>query len=113
MAVDTKSTRLVILGIDAGDPDFIERWAQQGYLPTIASMMQRGCWGRTVGWELVTEVGVWLSLLSGVSRVQHGYYDFRQLNPGTYDLQIFTARDAKALPFWSCFLGREESLARR
>jgi hypothetical protein len=26
---------LAILGIDAGDPDFIQRWTQEGYLPTI------------------------------------------------------------------------------
>ncbi|MGH9200661.1 MAG: alkaline phosphatase family protein, partial [Vicinamibacterales bacterium] len=56
---------LVIVGIDAGDPDFIRQWAQEGYLPTIASVMERGRWGKTGGPELISEHGVWVSLFSG------------------------------------------------
>jgi hypothetical protein len=48
-----KHSPLVILGIDAGDPVFIQRWGQEGYLPTIASILERGCWARTGGPELV------------------------------------------------------------
>jgi len=49
MATDTKTPPLVIIGIDAGDPHFIQNWAQKGYLPTIVSMMKQGCWGQTGG----------------------------------------------------------------
>lgn len=102
---------LVILGIDAGDSDFIQRWTAEGYLPTIHSIMQRGCWGRTVGPELCSELGTGVSLFSGVSRNRHGYYWFRQLKPGTYDLQTFAPRDADALPFWSYLRGRDKKIA--
>jgi predicted AlkP superfamily phosphohydrolase/phosphomutase len=102
---------LVILGIDAGDPGFIEQWAREGYLPTIASIMERGCWAQTGGPELVSEHGVWVSLFSGISRSQHGYYYFRQLTPGTYDLQTVTGRDVNAPPFWSRLQSRDIKLA--
>ncbi|HLB46332.1 MAG TPA: alkaline phosphatase family protein [Anaerolineales bacterium] len=102
MANDIKTPPLVILGFDVGDPDSIETWAREGYLPTMASIMRRGGWGRISGPELVCEHGIWVSMFSGVSRSEHGYYYFRQLKPGTYDLQPTNALDASVLPFWSC-----------
>lgn len=42
MAIDKETPMLVILGFDVGDPVFIERWSQEGYLPTLASIMKRG-----------------------------------------------------------------------
>ncbi|OGE23939.1 MAG: hypothetical protein A3J42_08255 [Candidatus Dadabacteria bacterium RIFCSPHIGHO2_12_FULL_53_21] len=99
---------LVIIGIDAGDPVFIEEWVDQGHLPNISSVMKTGLWGRTAGPELVTEHGVWISLLSGISRSRHGYYYFRQLIPGTYDLKSVTGLDIDAPPLWSHLIGRNK-----
>lgn len=92
---------LVVLGLDAGDPGFIAAWAAEGRLPTIARIMGRGAWGRTVGPELVSEHGAWISLFSGTSRSDHGCYYFRQLVPGTYDLTAVTGGDLDVEPFWA------------
>ncbi len=99
----TRPAPLVILGIDAGDPNFIERWVAEGRLPAIASVMERGSHARTGGPELVTEHGVWVSLFSGVSRGRHGYFYFRQLRPGSYELEARTGLDVDAPPFWTRF----------
>jgi predicted AlkP superfamily phosphohydrolase/phosphomutase len=103
--MDTKKPPLVIFGLDAGDPNVILRWVRDGYLPTIASLMKRGFWGRTAGSEMVSEHGVWVSLFSGISRAVHGYYYFRQLKPGTYDLQTVTSRMVNVRPFWHSLCG--------
>jgi predicted AlkP superfamily phosphohydrolase/phosphomutase len=105
MKPDKERPPLVIIGIDAGDPLFIEEWVDQGHLPNIASVMRTGVWGRTAGAELVTEHGVWISLLSGISRGRHGYHYFRQLIPGTYDLKSVTGLDIDAPPLWSHLIG--------
>ena len=109
--MDTKSSPLVILGFDAADPDLLQRWANEGHLPTLASIMKRGCWTKLTGPDLLSPHGRWLSLFSGVSRSEHGYYYFRQLKTGTYGLEDVTARDAKALPFWSHLRGRDKRVA--
>lgn len=109
--MDAKASPLVILGFDVGDPDSIQRWAGQGHLPTIASIMKRGCWGRTAGPELVCERGIGLSLFSGVSHSEHGFYHFRQLKPGTYELETVAAQDLGVLPLWSSLLGRGKKVA--
>lgn len=105
MTPETKRPPLLVIGLDAGDPRFIEEWVGQGHLPNISSIMKRGIWGRTAGPELVTEHGVWISLLSGMSRGSHGYYYFRQLKTGTYDLESVTGLDIDAPPFWSHLIG--------
>src|SRR5262245_4588322 len=111
MAIDTKASPTVVIALDAGDPEFIQRWAQEGYLPTLSSLMQRGCWGKITGHEQLSEWGTWTSLLSGVSRSRHGFYYFRQLVPGTYDLRLFNPRDTGVLPFWSHLRGSNKTAA--
>lgn len=111
MTKSTKTPPLVIIGIDAADPDLMLRWAAEGYMPTLASLMKRGCWGPLVGQELICEHGIWVSICSGLSRRQHGYYYFRQLKPGTYDLQNVTGAQIDAPPFWSYLQGTGQRVA--
>ncbi len=102
---------LVIFGFDAGDPGFLVHWAQEGYLPTLASIMERGCWSETGGPELLSEHGVWAIIFRGVSRGALGYYYFRQLQPGTYDLVPVTGLDLKVPPFWAHLRSRGKKVA--
>lgn len=105
MLSQSSQTPLVIIGLDGGDPQRIERWAAEGYLPAIAQLMQRGCYAQTGGPELIIEHGIWTSILSGISRFRHGYYYFRQLVPGSYSLKTVKATDFDAPPFWNHLTG--------
>lgn len=92
---------LVLLAFDAGDAGLIEQWADEGYLPTIKGLLDRGVQSRLTGSEFVSENGIWVSLLSGLSRAQHGYYYWRPLKPGTYELELSDQRVDDAVPFWA------------
>jgi predicted AlkP superfamily phosphohydrolase/phosphomutase len=96
---------LVILGLDSGDPDLLLRWAAEGHLPTVASLLERGAIARLTGPEMITAHGVWLSLWSGASVTEHGHYLRRPLVPGTYETQRLHPSDTGAPPFWSRFVG--------
>lgn len=91
---------LVVLVLDASDAGLIEQWADGGYLPTIKGLLDGGVQSRLTGPELVSENGIWVSLFSGLSRAQHGYYYWRPLNPRTYELQLSDQRVKCAVPFW-------------
>ncbi len=106
-----KNTPLVILAIDAGDPRLIQKWSGEGHLPTLSRFMQKGSWGTTAGSDMISEHGIWVSMLSGLSRDQTGYYDFRQLKPGTYQLELKTSKDARANPFWFHLRGKNKRVA--
>jgi predicted AlkP superfamily phosphohydrolase/phosphomutase len=95
------TNRLLVLMMKVGDPASIERWAREGHLPTIRSIMERGCHGRLAGAERICEHGSATTLFSGTPADRHGYYYFRQLVPGTYRLTTFGADQAGSPPFWA------------
>ena len=111
MSKDQHSPPLVIFGFDAGDAGYIRRWAQAGYLPTIASIMEQGCWGHIGGPDLMSTQGAWLSLFSGFPRLEHGYFFNRQLKPGTYKFQDVSPFDTGVQPFWSYLRGSSKKAA--
>ena len=94
---------LVVLGLDSGDPDLLLRWAGEGHLPAIASLLERGAVGRLTGPEMISAHGVWMSLWSGVSLSEHGHYLRRPLVPGTYETRRLHPSEAGAPPFWTRF----------
>jgi predicted AlkP superfamily phosphohydrolase/phosphomutase len=102
---------LVIVGVDAGDAEYIRHWAQEGYLSTMASIMEQGCWGHIGGADLMSTHGAWLSLFSGIPRLEHGYFFNRQLKPGTYEFQDFSPSDTGVRPFWSHLGGSSKKVA--
>lgn len=91
---------LVVLGMKVGDPDSIERWVAEGHLPTIGSLMARGCHGRLTDPTRICEHGSATTLFSGWPADRHGWYYFRQLVPGTYRLASYGAEETGARPFW-------------
>jgi predicted AlkP superfamily phosphohydrolase/phosphomutase len=84
-----------------GDPASIERWAAEGHLPVIRSIMERGCHGRLAGPERLCEHGSATTLFTGVPADRHGYYYFRQLVPGSYRLAPYGAGQVGVRPFWA------------
>ena len=94
---------LVILGLDVGDPEQLTTWMGEGRLPTLAALAARGATGRLAGAEMLCEHAVWTTVFSGRSLGEHGYYYYRRLRPGSYELQTITGADIGAPPFWNRF----------
>lgn len=94
------SQPLIIIGLDAADPELLMEWTEEGSLPGLAAIMKQGCYGRIGGNEYVTSHGLWLSLFTGSSRAQHSYYYFRQFQPSTHTMKVCNPRQTNALPFW-------------
>lgn len=110
MTASGASPPLVILGLDVGDPECLLRWAAEGYLPTLETIMENGVWGRIAGPDLITEHSVWVSLISGISVKDHGFYYYRRLKRGTYELETITGRDAHVSPFWAYTSGKRAAV---
>lgn len=94
---------LVLLGLDVGDPDQLARWMAEGHLPALRALVARGASGRLAGPEMACEHAVWTTVFSGRSLGEHGYYYYRRLKPGSYDLETITGADVDAPPFWARF----------
>lgn len=77
--------RVMALVLDAGNPQLIEQWSEQGELPNLQALMARGLSGRTRSLDGFFVGSTWPSLYTGLSPATHGYHSLLQLRPGSYD----------------------------
>jgi predicted AlkP superfamily phosphohydrolase/phosphomutase len=96
------ATKTLVIGIDAANPTLLRRWAEEGALPNMRSLMGRGLVGATRSVEGFFVGSTWPSFYTGVTPARHGFHYLTQLKPGTYDFYRPAAdgivgRD----PFWT------------
>lgn len=92
--------RIVVIGLDAADPDLVESWAREGHLPVIASLLEDGAWGRLSSTAEVSTGPAWPSFFSSTRPGSQGRFFTRQIESGTYRLQTKYADQIDATPFW-------------
>lgn len=96
-----RPARLVVLGIDAGSPDLLDRWIADGSLPHLARLAATGTTGRTRGVEGFFIGATWPSMYTGTTPARHGVHYLLELARGTYELRL-AAQEAfvRRPPFW-------------
>ncbi len=96
-----RSDPIIVIGFNGAEHQLIQKWSDEGYLPTIASLMERGCWGRINSTGDISSGSVWPTFLTGVSPAKHGvFYGHRELKIGTYQIYKKYADQIKSKPFW-------------
>jgi predicted AlkP superfamily phosphohydrolase/phosphomutase len=94
-------SRILFLGMCAGDRDLLQEWAASGDLPTFRSLLQTGVVGRTEGLPGLYVGAHWPSFASGCTPARTRVYSWEQLQPGTYDHYRVVTRDVAQRPqFW-------------
>jgi predicted AlkP superfamily phosphohydrolase/phosphomutase len=94
---------LVVLGLDAFEPDLLDRWSAEGRLPFLTELMNEGVCCRVRSSAFAD--APWPSMVSGVSPGEHGFYTHLQLRRGTYRVERTNARHCRRLPFWDRLRG--------
>jgi predicted AlkP superfamily phosphohydrolase/phosphomutase len=92
--------RLLVIGLDSADAALIERWCQEGYLPTLQALRQQGTWGRLGTTAEVMHVSAWPSLYTGTTPGKHGMYHAYQIRAGEQDVHRTRADECAQPPFW-------------
>jgi predicted AlkP superfamily phosphohydrolase/phosphomutase len=75
---------VLALGVDGASPDLLERWALDGTLPHVGSLIRRGVAGRTRSLDGFFVGSTWPSFFTGVTPARHGLHYQVQLEPGSY-----------------------------
>lgn len=100
------TARLLILGIDAANPELVERWAADGRLPHLARLIHEGLSGRVAGLRGFYVGSTWPSFYTGLGPGHHGHHSLLQLRPGGYEYRAMAAAGVvQNEPFWA-HLGR-------
>jgi predicted AlkP superfamily phosphohydrolase/phosphomutase len=80
--------RVVLLGLDAFDPNFFEGLYEQGRLPNLARFVEGGGYSCfSVPNPPQSEVS-WTSIATGLNPGGHGLFDFVHRDPATYALNV-------------------------
>jgi predicted AlkP superfamily phosphohydrolase/phosphomutase len=100
MSVGRIDTKILVLGLDAMDPDLLLKWCDSGDLPTLAKLRDEGTWGRLNTFPGLGDDGVWPSFATGSNADEHGRYHYIQFDSDSYS--EFYAKDdfLKREPFW-------------
>jgi len=94
-------TRLVVIGLDSGDPDLIRTWAAAGELVTFRRLIETTAHGRVIN-PLGLEAGsAWPTFYNGLDPAKHGQYDgTRRFDPASYSDVKYSRDMLYQAPIW-------------
>lgn len=93
-------TKVLYIGLDGCDAPIILRLAEEGRLPSIGALLRDGAVVPTVA-PYGTFVGSsWMTITTGRDVAHHGFWNWMEVDPATYDQAFTTPRTARGVPFW-------------
>lgn len=90
--------RIVVLAIDGAEWSVIRPMVDQGDLPTIAALQERGCHGTMESLESSRSAVIWTSVATGVPPEVHGIVDFAYEEDGRK--RLYLSDKLAAPPVW-------------
>ena len=99
MSDATKSRRLLLVGWDAADWKVISPLVDNGMMPHLAGMLERGVMGNLATMEPVLSPMLWTSIATGKRPYKHGIHGFSEPDPQNATVRPITnlSRTTKAL----------------
>ena len=96
-----RSPRVLFIGLDSADPYLLQRWANEGVLPTFKHLANSSLWGEVKTPPGLSHAAMWVSLYTGTNPGKHGRSYPQRIKPGSYDLQPFDIdSDLHVNPLW-------------
>ena len=92
--------KMLVIGLDGGTLDVLLPLIDQGRLPALKRLMDRGAWGRL---RTVIPPGTgpaWSSIITGFDPSNHGIADLIVRAPASYDLAFLNALALRAPTVW-------------
>ena len=90
----------LIIGLDGATWDLMRPWAEQGRLPVIASLMERGAFGVLRSTFPPMTFPAWSTFMTGLTPAKHGLIDFTERVPGRYAVRFVNARSRRGATLW-------------
>ncbi len=89
---------VIAIGLDAADPDLLDRWIEEGHLENIKKLRENGTYARLHGDNRYKAETPWTNFLTACSAEKTGYWGEVEITEGTYDIHNIQAYDFKEYP---------------
>lgn len=84
--------KVIILGIDAMDPNLLQRYMQQGIMPNFSKLARTGSFRLLSSSDPPQSPVAWANMLTGMNPGGHGIFDFIERDPRTLQLYFSASR---------------------
>src|SRR5437763_7613251 len=109
-----RGPRLVILGFDGVDPRLLSRWMEEGKLPRLRALAERGDYRPLASTNPPQSPVAWTTFATGTGPARHGIFDFVERDPATYLPDVGTGGVRPPRFLWGLFrTARAEAYSRR
>jgi len=106
--------RLVILGFDGVDPRLLSRWVEEGHLPHLKALAERGEFRPLASTNPPQSPVAWTTFATGTGPARHGIFDFVERDPATYLPDVGTGGVRPPRFLWGLFrTAHAEAYSRR
>lgn len=92
--------RVCLLGLDAADASLVERWADDGTLPTLARLRQEATWVALEEDGALPSGAVWPTMVTGTHPGHHGIFQRLGVVPGTWRVRTLDPDACAVAPLW-------------
>jgi predicted AlkP superfamily phosphohydrolase/phosphomutase len=91
---------VLMIGLDAAEISLIQRWMDEGALPNLRSMRDRGAFGRMASTAQWLEGSAWPTFYTGKPPSEHGMYHYLMWRPERMRYERPSAQWMQLQPFW-------------
>lgn len=96
----TSDKKVLVIALDAAEPNLIEKWMNEGHLKNLASLRSRGAFGKLYSTADWLAGSVWPTFYTGTLPGKHGFYHYLQWKSNKMDYERPNPGWLSAVPFW-------------
>ncbi|TWT86648.1 tetratricopeptide repeat protein [Pseudobythopirellula maris] len=93
--------RVLLVGWDAADWQMIHPLIEQGLMPTLAGMMERGAWGNLAATRPILSPMLWNTIGTGKRPAEHGVLGFTEPTPEGDSVRPVSSTSRKCKALWN------------
>lgn len=90
--------RVLAIGLDAAEPTLVRQLIEQGEMPALKCLLDRGSWKRVQSPAHIGSGAVWPTFITGTEAHEHGIYGEWGWQPETMSLTRYNG--LRLTPFW-------------
>jgi len=96
-----RTSKVMVIGLDGADPEFLETMLAEGKLPNFARLFREGAYGHLQTFKPTKSVVVWTSIATGKRMEKHGVIDWMVLSPDGREKVLATGHIRRAEALWN------------